>query len=587
MAEKPLSVLQALGSMARKLEPALRLQKRRLLLGTLFVVASIGTALAYPQVIRITIDEGIQTGDGGRIQFMALIMVGLLMVQAPATYLHVYLFQAAGRRVAAWIQERLHGNLLRQEIGFFDAESAGELNSRLNADAQLVLTLVDRWVPDALRFGLFAFCGIGLMVYTSPLLSVVVLAVVPVMGFTTTVLGRVIQRRQAKEQFQTAGVAATSLESLAAVRTVRAYDQEPAEGERFRQRLRALITVGDRRTRYSATLEAVTTLSSEIGVVIGISAGGMAIVSGKLTAGALVSFIFYAGLVVRGFKNLSRFGAEVMRIHGATERIFELMARESALPSGANLTPATARGDIQLSGVHFAYPTRPDVPILRGLDLTIPAGEFLAVVGPSGMGKSTIGNLIVRLYDPDAGTVTFDGADIRELDPTWLRKQVTLVSQDSSLFARSIDENTRFGSEDASEEDVERVLEATNAREFIDRQPQGRETVVGDRGVAFSGGQRQRLAIARALLREPKVLILDEATSALDSESESFVKDSLRKLAHHPTIILVAHRLSSVVDADRVIVVQDGRVAASGTHASLMQDSPVYRELVFSQLVSD
>ena len=274
-----------------------------------------------------------------------------------------------------------------------------------------------------------------------------------------------------------------------------------------------------------------------------------------------------------------------MRIHGGTARLFSLLSRKPSRPQSGPLRPDTVHGEIQLKDVYFNYPSRPEVPVLQGLNLTIPPGEFLAVVGPSGMGKSTIGNLIIRFYDPNDGSVLFDGHDLHELDTQWLRQHVILVQQDPSVFSRSIQENILFGSEDADPSALKRSLEAVNANEFIDRQSEGLQTMIGDHGATLSGGQRQRLAIARALLRRPRVLILDEATSALDSETENWIKSALKDLDYRPTIIIVAHRLSTIVDADRVVLIQDGVVAASGTHQDLVDSSEDYRNLFSSQFV--
>jgi ATP-binding cassette subfamily B protein len=320
--------------------------------------------------------------------------------------------------------------------------------------------------------------------------------------------------------------------------------------------------------------------------VLGIWLGGAFVIRGSLSPGELISFIFYAGLVIRSFRQTARFFAELMRSVGSTERIFEIMAREPDLRPGER-DLERVEGRIDFESVEFSYPTRPDVPVLRGVDLAIRAGEFIAIVGSSGSGKSTLGSLIVRFYDPTEGRILIDGVDVRELGPACLRRHVTLVSQDSSLFARTIDENVRYGTEDASAEEVDEALRLSRASEFVDKLPKGLQTPVGDRGVVFSGGQRQRLAIARALLRKPRILILDEATSAIDSESEEFIKDGLRKLSDHPTIIIVAHRLSTVVDVDRVVVVEDGRVVAVGPHRELLETSSTYRDLVETQLIQE
>jgi ATP-binding cassette subfamily B protein len=325
-------------------------------------------------------------------------------------------------------------------------------------------------------------------------------------------------------------------------------------------------------------------------MILGLWLGGWLIANGQLTTGALVSFILYAGLVVRATKNLSNFFAQANRIHGTTERIFSYLDRESRMPieGGERLDPV--KGQLRFEGVRFHYGDRGDGDHPHGLediDLQIDRGEEVAIVGASGSGKSTLMRLAVRFYDPDAGVVRFDGHDVRSLDPGWLRQHVMFVSQDSSLFSRTLDENLRYGREDADDHDVAAALEAVGATTLVASQPQGLETDVGEHGSRLSGGQRQRIALARALVCEPPVLILDEATSALDAESEARIKESLRKLPYRPTVIWIAHRLSTVVDVARVLVVDRGRLVADGTHAELMKTSPVYRDLVETQLVSE
>jgi ATP-binding cassette subfamily B protein len=581
------SVATAITVQAQRLRPLLREQRRWFAWGVVFVVLSIGLTLAYPQVIRIIIDEGIEQGRNERVNNLALVLIAILIVEAPSAFLRTYFFDIGARKAVIKLRNGLLRGLLSQEIGFFDKENVGELNARLMADTDQLSHLIAYWIPEGLRFSLYGAFGLAFMVHTSPLLTLLVLVVGPPVAVGTSVLGRRIQRRQAASANAFAAASSVVLESLAGIRTVRAYDQEAAEGERFAEKLRRLLAAAKRQTKVSAVLEGVTTLSSESAVVLAIWAGGTLIMTGLLTAGELISFIFYTGLVVRSFKNLSRFTAEVMRSHGATERVFELMARTSRMPLTGGLRPEGVEGRLQLERVSFRYPTRPDAETLRRVSLDVRPGEFVALVGSSGSGKSTIANLVARLYDPSEGRLLLDGIDLRELDPGWLRAHVTLVPQDASLFSRSIEDNVRYGSEDASAEEVSEALRVANAGEFIERLPDGLETQVGDRGVVFSGGQRQRIAIARAVLRKPRVLILDEATSALDSDSEKLVKEALRKLPHHPTIMIVAHRLSTVVDADRVLVIERGQVVATGTHADLIRKSSVYRELVETQLVRD
>jgi ATP-binding cassette subfamily B protein len=303
--------------------------------------------------------------------------------------------------------------------------------------------------------------------------------------------------------------------------------------------------------------------------------------------GALVTFILYATMVMRAIRNTSHAVVEVMRAQGATERIFDLSERISQMPAQDGVIPEAAVGHVQLENVHFTYPTRPDAAALHGIDLEIPRGEVMALVGSSGSGKSTIAKLIARLYDPDSGSVKLDGVDLRELDSEWLRRQVTLVPAEATLFACSLADNIRYGRRDASDKEVEEAARIAHAADFIEELPEAYETDVGDSGRLFSSGQRQRIAIARAILRDPKILILDEATAALDSAGEALVKDSLRKMADRPTVIMVSHRLSTILDADRVVLVRDGVIVGQGTHEELLESSEFYRDLLENQLAND
>jgi len=578
---------QALRNVTGRIWPTLRLRKGRFALAIFVTLIGIALILVWPQVVRIAIDVGLE-GDDRQQFYQAMALLGvILLLQIPAVYLKTVLFEDIARKVGIDLLDRLHRHLLDQEIGFFDKERAGELNSRLTGDIWDLIGLIGGWVPGGLRSGLGGFFGLGLMFYTSPLLSILVMAVGPPVAWATATLGRRIQRRQVSAAQASANASASSLESLTGIRTVRGFDQEQAESRRFLSSLRAFDIASAHRTRASASLESANTFFTESAVALGLGAGGLMIMQGALTIGELVAFMFYSGIVMQSFKQLSTMGGEIMRTDGATQRVFQLMARDCEMPDGGGLVPERAAGRIRFEGVHFHYPSRPDVGVLGGLDLTIEPGEFLAIVGPSGMGKSTLGQLMVRFYDPEAGRVLFDEIDVRDLDEKWLRERVILVPQDSTLFTRTIEENVRYGAEDASDAEVEEALRATGAMSFIEQQPLGIETEVGERGTTFSGGQRQRIGIARALLRKPNVLILDEATSALDAPGEATIKESLKKLPYRPTVIMIAHRLSTIIDADRVVVIEGGRITDCGRHEDLLRESFHYGELVRTQLVAD
>ncbi len=579
-----------LRSLLRRLAPHMRKNRRIFAGGAVFLAISTITTLAYPQIVRIVVDEAVLGGELERLNPLAMLMLGILIVEGIALWLLFLLFGIAARNTAESVREELVDHLVEQEIAFFDKESASNLMARLVGDIGLVRDLIANNLPEAVRQLVFMLGGLVLVVHAAPLLAVTIGIIWPPVYFGTARLSARVRRAGSEVQTAESDVAGAALETFDGIRTVRAYGRERSESSRFRRFVAAKIQRSTRGIKAEAVLKGFSKVTTESGMILGLWLGGWLIAQGQITTGALVSFILYAGLVVRSTKNLSQFHTHVSRVYGTTERIFSYLDRETRMPieGGERLDPV--RGDLRFEGVRFHYGDRGDDDHphgLEGIDLSIERGEEIAIVGASGSGKSKLMRLAVRFYDPDAGVVKLDGHDLRTLDPGWLRRNVTFVAQDSSLFARTLDENLRYGREDAEPHDVAAALEAVGATTLVESQPDGLETHVGDHGSRLSGGQRQRIALARALICEPPVLILDEATSALDAESESRIKESLRKLQYRPTVIWIAHRLSTVVDVARVLVVDRGRLVGDGTHAQLMQTSPVYRDLVETQLVSE
>lgn len=563
----------------------MRSHKTLFSVGGVFVILSIGMTVLFPQAIRLLVDEGVQGGQLDTVNFLVLLMAGMVVVEAGSTFFHHYCFQLAARKTTADLQRRLLSSLLVQEVGFFDGQTTGELSARLSADTNRLEEMIGKQLPEAIVMSLYGLFGVGLAIYTSPTLTLLVVVLMPVVTVGTLTLGNRLRRLSGPVQEASSDAAQSAYESIAGVRTVRAYHQEAAEVTRYEKKLDHFLARVRRTIATSSALQGVTTFASQGALVAGFWAGSALVLGGSLSPGSVVAFMFYFGLIVRSFRNLSRFSAEVMAIHGATERIHYLMSRETEMPIQGGLRPDAIEGVIELQGVEFRYPTRAELPALRGVDLRIEAGEMIAIVGASGGGKSTIVSLIARMYDPGAGSVRLDGHDLRELDPAWLREHVTIVPQDPTLFSRTIEENLIFGNQQATDAEVSFAVNIAQAEDFIGRLPEGMQTNVGDLGTLFSGGQRQRVAIARAVLRKPKILILDEATSGIDSEGEAFIKKGLRTLPQRPSILIVAHRLSTVVDVDRVIVVDDGKVVATGSHEELLESSQAYRDLVETQLV--
>jgi len=578
--------VQPLTAQARRIVALVWTERRLYLTGAVFVALSIGTGLAYPQVIRLIIDDGVQAGRTARLNQLAVTLVVILLVESVATFVRDYCFNLGAERVAARLRRLVFETLLRQDVHFFDRRETGEITTRLWADVPVLQFVLGEELADAMRFSVFAVAGTGLLFYTSVPLTLLTLLAVPPIVIATSLLGRRVRMLSTDLQRAHADAGAAAAEVIGGIRTVRAFSRERAEADRYERQTARALEFARRKIVSASALGAVSFVAGECAAVLAIWVGGHLIVSGRLTTGALISFILYALLVARGFRNASRFVAESMRAIGATHWIFELVGATPQIPLEGGDRPEELEPSIALEGVRFRYPARTEVEALKGIDLRIASGEVVALVGKSGSGKSTVLNLLLRFYDPDEGRVRIGGRDVRELDPAWFRRRMAAVLQDPTLFSRSIGENIAYGVSGATDREIVSAAELASAHEFIDRLPDAYDAPIGDRGVQLSGGQRQRLAIARAILRRPRILILDEATSALDQELESIVQLTLRTLDYRPTTLIIAHRLSTVATVDRVVVLDEGRIVESGTHEWLLNTSAFYRQLVQTQLVA-
>jgi len=562
-------------------------ERRAYLPGCLFVMVSIGTAVVYPYVIRLIIDDAIQGGRIQRLNELSLVMVAILLVEAMSTCGRDYFFGLGAERVGVRVRHMVFDALLIQDLEFFDRRDTGAITTRLWTDVPPLEYVLGEEFADTLRATVFSIIGTGLLFYTSPRLTLLMLLALPPIAGATSLLGRRVKNLAADVQKAHADAGAAATEVLAGIRTVRAFSQEDAERVRFDRLMGRALEFARRKVQARAALGGVSLIAGECAALLAIWVGGRLIVEGRMTTGALVSFILYALLVARGFRNASRFAAEALRAIGAMRWAFDLLARPPRIPIRGGDRPPDLGGSIAFEALRFRYPTRPDVEALRGIDLRVEPGEVVAVVGRSGSGKSTLLNLLLRFYDPDEGRVLVGGRDVRELDPAWLRSHIATVMQEPTLFSRTVGENIAYGAD--TEIDASAIVHAASlasADEFIDRLAGRYGAQVGDRGVQLSGGQRQRVAIARALLRRPRILVLDEATSALDAELESIVQEALKAIDYRPTTLIIAHRLSTVTGVDRVVVVDQGRIVASGTHDALLQASSFYRQLVQTQLVA-
>ncbi len=561
-------------------------ERRTYLPGTIFVGFSIATAVAYPQVIRLIIDDGIQGGHTQHLNQLSLWMVVILLIEAVATGARDYYFGLGAERVGVRLRRTVFETLLRQDIQFFDRRDIGEITTRLWADVPPLEYVLGEEFADSLRFAVFSVLGTGLLFYTSPQLTLLTLLAVPPIVLATSFLGRRVKILAADVQNAHAEAGAAATEVLAGIRTVRAFSQEAAERSRYDRQMARALELARRKVQARAMLGGVSLVAGECAALLAIWVGGHLIVAGRMTTGALISFILYALLVARGFRNASRFTAESLRAIGATQWIFDLLGRAPVIPIEGGDQPVDLDGSVTFEQVRFRYPTRPEVEALKGVDLHIHPGEVVALVGKSGSGKSTLLNLMLRFYDPTEGCVLVGGRDVRTLSPASLRGHMATVMQEPTLFSRTIADNIAYGTTASDAAGIARAAALACADEFIHRLPDGYQASIGDRGVQLSGGQRQRLAIARALLRRPRILILDEATSALDAGLESVVQVALRAIDYHPTTLIIAHRLSTVAKVDRVIVLDEGRIVESGTHDRLIHTSTFYRQLVQTQLVA-
>jgi ATP-binding cassette subfamily B protein len=557
----------------------------RLVAATVMLLASSSLTLAYPLVIGRLVDV-IAEGDApGTLDQAVLLLLGLFALLGLATALRSYLFDVAGERIVARLRQDLYAALVRQEVAFFDASRTGDLTNRLAADTTVLQGAVTEDVSIGLRYGLMLLGSVVIMAVASWRLTLVMLAIVPVVAVGATIYARMLRRLSKRVQEALGDASAVAEEALGGIRTVRAFAREDVEVARYGEAVERSFELARTRGRLRGVFMGTTTFLGYGSIAAVVWYGGKLVADGLMSFGDLTAFILYTFTVAFSVGVMTSLWGDLAKAMGASDRVVELLERVPTVVGG-EATLTDPKGEVRFEGVTFAYPVRPEVEVLGGFDLTLRPGEVVALVGPSGAGKSTVASLVTRFYDPQAGRLLLDGTPYPDLDADWLREQIGVVAQEPILFATTIAENIRYGRPNASDAEVEAAAQAANAHDFVTGFPEGYATVVGERGVRLSGGQKQRIAIARAVLKDPRVLILDEATSALDAESEHLVQEALDRLQQGRTTLVIAHRLSTVRTADRVVVLDGGRAVQEGSHEELLAADGLYRRLVERQFAA-
>ena len=563
--------------------PFVRPYRGQMVLALLALVLTSAISLILPLAARRVVDN-FDDGAGLLDKYFgaALMIVALLALGTAARYFFV---TRLGERVVADIRKAVYARVITLSPAFFERVMTGEILSRITTDTTLIQSVVGSSLSIALRNMLILAGGMAMLAWTSVKLMGLVLLIVPAILIPIIVLGRRLRALSRANQDWIAASSGTASETLLAAQTIQAYTAEARSMVRFDDVTEQSYVVARTRIGTRAVMTAIVIFLIFAGVIGVLWVGARDVQDGVMTAGQLVQFVIYAILVAGAAGALSEIWGELQRAAGATERLAELLSATDTLTDPARPVPLLlpVRGEIVLEGVAFSFPSRPDAPALHGIDLTIRPGETVALVGPSGAGKTTVIQLIQRFWDPQSGRVTMDGTDLRQLARVDLRSHIALVPQDPVIFAASAADNIRLGRPDATDAQVQAAARAAHAHDFIAALPQGYDTALGERGVMLSGGQRQRVAIARAILRDAPVLLLDEATSALDAESESLVQAAVSRLAEGRTTVVVAHRLATVKKADRIVVLDQGRIVATGSHDELVAQGGLYARLARMQ----
>ncbi len=572
-------------SILLKLSTFIAPYKWRVAAALVALVATASLTLSVGYGVRILIDQGFAQQSLQELTNAIQFIVGVTLCIAIGTFFRFYLVSAVGERVSADIRLAVFNHVITLHPSYFETNSSGDIMSRLTTDTTLLQSIIGSSFSMAMRSALMCFGAIIMLFATNVKLTLIVLASVPLVLVPILFYGRRVRALSRQSQDSMADVGSYAGEAIEHIKTVQSFSSEPYERAAFAVEVEKAYEIGRQRVKQRAIL-----ISGVIVIVFSAIAGmlwvgGSDVIHGKMSAGDLAAFVFYAIMVASSTATISEVMGELQRAAGATERLIEILQVASDIKAPSNHLPVRSDmpAEVNFNSVSFNYPSRPNQPAIKELNLTAEQGKVLALVGPSGAGKTTLFELLQRFYDPQKGQVLFGGEDIRQFDPNELRRQMALVPQQPALFSHDVFHNIRYGNPEATDEQVIEAAKKAHAHEFIEKLPEGYHSFLGERGVRLSGGQKQRIAIARAILKDPKILLLDEATSALDSESEHHVQQALEALMKGRTTLIIAHRLSTIQHADKIAVLDNGELVDVGNHQSLMQSCELYQRLVALQ----